>query len=129
MPTAGVVYKDIQAYLDAIADNPNNKRDVANSGHDRFWKVPYQQFISNVVPNEVCAGKAIKIVDPDPSKCPFYQSIKNPSGWCNTGQMPKKGPFITDPGYTVTLKDGSTITGAKIDEQIVWWLTNNMPEL
>jgi hypothetical protein len=123
-----ITYADIQAYLEAIADNPNNTRNVDNSSHRRFWNVPYQQFVTGNVPNERCNGNPIPIVNRDPNLCPFYQSLKNSSGWCNLSQMPRRGPYITDPGYKVTLRSGRVITGAEIDANIVWWLTNGMPE-
>ncbi len=130
MPTPSrITYRDIQSYLEAIASNPKNKRSADNSGHGRFWNVPYQQFIGGDIPNEDCNGLAIKIVDADPSKCAFYQSLKNPAGSCNSQQMPKKGPFITDTNYSVTLGDGSVVSGADIDANIVWWLTHGMPEM
>ena len=128
MSTTRITYANIQNYLEAIANNPADKRDVDNSSHGRFWNVPYAKFITGTVPNELCAGNLIKIVDPDPSKCSFYQSLVNSAGWCSSQQMPKKGPFVTDPGYKVTLADGSVMTGAEIDANIVWWLTNGMPE-
>jgi len=124
-----VAYATIQDYLDAIADNPACKGSIDNSSHGRFWSVDYRQFVSGTVPNEDCGGLAIAITDLDPNKCPFYQALKNPAGWCSLGQMPLQGPFITDSGFTVTLKDGSAISGPDIDANIVWWLTNKMPEI
>jgi hypothetical protein len=127
-PTKQITYPDIQMYLEGIANNPANNRDVDNSNHLRFWNVSYQSFISGTVPNENCNGNPIRIVNKDPAQCPFYQALKNPTGWCTLGQMPKRGPFITDDGYTVKLSNGTSISGADIDANIVWWLTNNMPE-
>jgi hypothetical protein len=137
-PTKTVVFADIQAYLDAIADNPddNGKADKAN--HGRFWQTTYQDFISTTVPGENCHGAKIPIVgktpgspNVDPLQCPFYQALKGPSGWCNKGQMPKNGPakaFITDPAYKVTLKDGTIVTGAEIQANIESWLGNGLQE-
>ena len=123
-----VSFSDIQAYLEAIADDPDNKKSVDNSAHERFWNVPYAQFVNGTVPNENCNGSAIPIANKDPNKCSFYQALKSASGWCNLSQMPQRGPYITDPGYKVTLKNGTMISGAQIDANIVWWLTNGMPE-
>ena len=53
---------------------------------------------------------------------------KAKQGWCQLGQMPQLGPFISDPGYSVKLSNGTVISGADIDANIVWWLTNNIPE-
>jgi hypothetical protein len=115
-------------YLEGIANNPANNRDVDISNHLRFWSVSYQSFVSGNVPGENCNGNPIPIVNKDPAQCALYQALKNPSGECSLGQMPKKGPFITDAGYTVKLSNGTSISGADIDADIVWWLTNNMPE-
>jgi hypothetical protein len=123
-----VTYADIQAYLDAIAGHPSNKDDVESASHGRFWNVPYQQFVSGKVPYEDCNGSDIRIVDSDPGKCSLYQALIAPRGWCDLAQMPLKGPFITDPGYIATLKDGSTISGRDLAAGMVWWLTHNMPE-
>jgi hypothetical protein len=71
-----VSYSDIQAYLEAVADDPDNKRSVDNSAHERFWNVPYAQFVNGTVPNESCNGSAIPIANKDPNKCSFYQALK-----------------------------------------------------
>jgi hypothetical protein len=123
-----ITYADIQMYLEAIANNPNNRRDTDSSGHGRFWNVSYNQFVQGTIPNEDCSGQPIPILDPDPAKCPLYQALKAPNGWCNGGQMPMKGPYITAAGYAVKLSNGVSIPGADIDANIVWWLTNGMPE-
>lgn len=125
---ANVTFSDIQMYLEGIANNPDNKRDVDISNHGRFWNVSYQTFITGTVPGEACNGNPIPIADKDPAKCAFYQALKNSAGWCSLEQMPKRGPFITDRGYAVKLSNGQTISGADIDANIVWWLTHNMPE-
>jgi hypothetical protein len=133
-----VVFADIQAYLDAIADNPDDISDVGGSRHRRFWQVSYQQFITGIVPNEICNNAPIPILNKDPTQpnvdpahCPLFQALTNPSGWCTPvglGQMPKNGPFITDANYSVTLKNNTTISGQDIIANIRWWLTNGLPE-
>jgi hypothetical protein len=137
-----VAFADIQAYLQAIADNPNNSGDVDQAGHKRFWNVSYADFVSKVVPNETCNGHPISIVgkaagspNVDPTQCPFYQALVNSTGWCNKGQMPKFGPaadFITAANFSIPVKqpDGSsvTMTGQQIRANIEWWLTNGLPE-
>jgi hypothetical protein len=125
---AKIVYSDIQAYLEAIANNPNDERSVDDSNHQRFWKKPYDQFIHDSVPNEDCNGAPIPIVNKDPNQCPFYQALVNKTGWCSKQQMPRKGPFITDQDYTVKLANGASIKGSEIDANIIWWLTHEMPE-
>jgi hypothetical protein len=133
-----VIFADVQAYLDAIADNPDDNGNADNANHGRFWRTTYQDFISGPVPGENCHGAPIPIVgrvpgspNVDPLQCPFYQAIKNPSGWCNKGQMPKNGPpkaFITDASYKVTLKDGTVVTGAEIQANIESWLKTGLSE-
>jgi hypothetical protein len=141
MPTK-IVYADIQSYLQAIADNPNDSGDIDSAGHKRFWNIPYADFIAKSVPGEDCNGQPISIVgklptspNVDPSVCPFYQALVNPKGWCNKGQMPKFGPasaLITDPRYTVSVKkpDGSTVNmnGQDIMNNIESWLKSGLPE-
>ncbi|NTG32407.1 hypothetical protein G6L08_35290 [Agrobacterium rhizogenes] len=124
-----IVFADIQSYLEGIANNPNNRRNVDDSNHARFWRVSYQEFVTGVVPNESCQGQHVPIVNVDPEKCPFYQALATPAGWCNMRQMPRGGPFITDAGYMITLGDGSSIAGAEIAANIRWWLKNGMPEV
>jgi hypothetical protein len=129
MSRSQVNFTDIQAYLEAIANNPQDVRDVDNASHGRFWRVSHAQFLAGMIPHQTCNGAPISIVDADPGKCSFYQALIGRSGFCLRGQMPKMGPFITDAGYRVTLADGQTLPGTQIDSNIVWWLTNGMPEL
>lgn len=124
-----IVFADIQSYLDGIADNPNNKQKADDARHARFWRVSYHEFITGFVPDERCKGQDVPIVNSDPVQCPFYQALVTTVGWCNMRQMPRGGPFITDAGYTVTLSNGLLTTGAEIDANIRWWLTNGMPEV
>jgi hypothetical protein len=143
---AKVVFSDIQAYLDAISNNPNALGNVDESPHGRFWNVAYAQFTSGTLstdqPKLLCGSQPISIVgrtegslSVDPANCPFYQALIQATGTCQKGQMPKFGPssaFITDRNYTVTVrrKDGteSQMTGAEIRENIEWWLTHDLPE-
>ena len=128
MPTSGVTYAQIVAYLDAIAANPANSRDAANASHKLFWRVGHKEFTTGTVPNQLCNGQPIPIVHKDPAQCAFLQALKNSNGWCSKSQMPKRGPFITEPDYTVSLADGSVISGKAIIDNIEWWLTHDMPE-
>jgi hypothetical protein len=135
-----VIFSDIQNYLDAIAKKNGDKVDGAD--HGRFWKdLTYDQFISQPLPGDItCNNNPFPIVNADPAQCALYQALirkSNPQvpgdfgGWCNLAQMPKRGgPWITDDGYTVTLNDGhnTVISGADIAANIVWWLTNGMPQ-
>jgi hypothetical protein len=122
-----ITYADVQAYLDAIANKANN--DISNSPHDRFWNVPYNEFVSGTVPHTKCNGQAIPLINhADPINSAFYLILTDTSGWCNKREMPGGGPFITDTGYQVTLANGSTITGNQIKDNIASWLSNGFPE-
>jgi hypothetical protein len=133
-----ILFADIQAYLDAIADNPNNTGDVESSNHRRFWQTTYLEFTTGSVPLETCNNAPIPIVgkvagnpNVDPAQCPFFQALTSPTGWCNKGTMPKFGPptsFITDQNYKITLKDGTVLTGTQIQDNITWWLGHGLPE-
>ena len=124
-----VSFSDIQMYLEAIAALAKEQgNDVDISNHLRFWNTSYQEFTTGNVPGESCEGAPIPIVNADPAQCPFYQALTYKTGWCELEQMPRYGPYITNPGYEVTLSNGVKMTGAEIDANIVWWLTNGMPE-
>jgi hypothetical protein len=43
-------------------------------------------------------------------------------------KMPKTGPFVIDPEYTVVLPDGSTVSGQTIISDIKEWLEAGAPE-
>jgi hypothetical protein len=64
----------------------------------------------------------------NPAQTPFYLILTTPAGWCGKAQMPEGGPFITDRNYQVTLADGTTVTGAKIQQDLLEWLTNGYPQ-
>ncbi len=137
-----VTFRDVQSYLDAIADNPVDNGDIDSSNHQRFWNSPYKTFLTMTVPGENCNGQPIPVVgaldangNANLAQCPFYQALVGPTGWCNKGQMPRTGPpqaFITDPGCSVqvTKADGTkaTMTGQQIRSNIEWWLTHGLPE-
>ena len=133
-------YHRVLQYLDAVAANANN--DIAGSPHRAFWKNPanpdgnmtYAEFVGGVVPVVHCHGNPVPIIDrsnlpTSASKSAFYLILRSPAGWCDTpAQMPDGGPFITDPGYQVTLDDGTVVTGATIDADLGQWLANGFPE-
>jgi hypothetical protein len=122
-----IKFKQIQSYLEAIAANAN--LDVAGSPHKSFWNASYTNFINGVIPKVKCKGNPIPIINKqDPENSPFYIILTNGQGFCNIAQMPPTGPYITDAGYTVTLADGSAVTGARIQQDIREWLTNGYPE-
>lgn len=116
-------FSDIQNYLDAILA----KTGVGNpTPHGVFWRKTgnynddYKYFTTSAVPKV-----NVPILDQQtPLNSNFYQALVNDN--FAYGQMPAGGPYITDPGYTVTI--GSvTLTGGQIKNNIAEWLTNNFP--
>ena len=118
MPTT-IVYADIQNYLNAIANKANNP--ISDSPHGAWWLTPdgtsplsYNDFKTGQVPNV----DSVNIMDSGtPLQSAFYVILTNPNGYQGKNkrpynQMPDGGPYITDAGYTATLPDGTTISGA-----------------
>jgi hypothetical protein len=127
---APIVYADIQAYLDAIADKATN--DIGNSPHKRFWQVPYDTFIHGTVPavkssgDPIPVGQPIPIIDQaNPINSAFFTILTGK--FAGKRQMPGGGPLITDAGYQVTV-GGKTVKGQQIHDDIASWLKNGFPE-
>jgi hypothetical protein len=124
MPTT-IHYQDILNYLTAIANKANNP--ISGAPHKAWWSgLSYTDFLSAKVEN-------VNVMDSStPLQSPFYVILTNTSGCRGFPQMPggfsNPGPFITDQGYTATLSDGTTITGATIQANIESWLSNGYPE-
>ena len=134
MPTT-IVYADIQNYLNAIANKANNQ--IGDSPHGAWWLTPdgtsplsYNDFKTGQIPNV----DSVNIMDSGtPLQSAFYVILTNPNGYQGNNQgpynqMPDGGPYITDAGYTATLPDGTTISGAQIQANIELWLSNGFPE-
>jgi hypothetical protein len=123
-----ITFARVQEYLNKIGDQAN--LDPANAGHGVFWNGTYQAFISGVVPNKTCNGQPVPIIDPvNKVNSAFYQILRGP--WCTNPampQMPKTGPFVTDPGYSITLGDGTNVSGTQILQDIQNWLAAGAPE-
>lgn len=120
-----ITFSRIQEYLDAVALNAN--LDVGNSGHKAFWHKTYSEFITENVPSKSCLGTPVPIIDSSNRRnSAFFQILQGT--WCGMPKMPKTGPFVLDPGYTVTLRDGTTITGQQILNDIGVWLDDGAPE-
>jgi hypothetical protein len=120
-----ITFTQLQAYLTAIAAKAN--LDAASSKHGVFWNTTYQAFVTGTVPNKQCNGQAVPIIDPtNKANSAFNQILR--SSWCGMPQMPKTGPFATDANYSVTLSDGSSVTGAKMLQDIQEWLEAGAPE-
>ncbi len=120
-----ITFARLQEYLTAISAKAN--LDPANSRHGVFWNTTYHAFITGTVPNKQCKGQAVPIVDTaNKANSAFNQILR--AGWCGMPQMPKTGPFPTDVGYSVTLSDGSIVTGTQILQDIQEWLEAGAPE-
>jgi hypothetical protein len=116
-----IQFRDVQAYLDAVAQK-NGK--LADSPHGAFWNTDYTSFTTGQVPNV-----GIPIMDTtNPAQSPFYLILINPKGYQGIEQMPPDGPYITDPGYQVTLADGTSVTGKQIVDNIADWLSHGFPQ-
>jgi len=127
-----ISFARLQEYLDLIVQNAGDNS--ATAPHRRFWS-SYQNLTANPLPNPKCNGQPIfpvKYTDPqrttvDADGSPMYLILTSADGFCGRGQMPPGGPFITDAGYSLTLSDGSTATGAQIAQDIHDWLAAGAP--
>jgi len=123
-----ITFVRLKAYLEAIADAAN--LDASNSGHGRFWNTDYVTFVAGAVPHKQCSGSAVPIINlPDRTASAFFEILQG--AWCvapRMQQMPKTGPFVTDPGYSVALAGGEEVTGVQILQDIHDWLAAGAPE-
>ena len=127
-----ITFARLQEYLDQIVKK--NGGNVASAPHRRFWS-SHQNLTTQPIPRPKCNGGDIypvmytdaarKIVDPDNS--PLFLILTTPTGFCGKEQMPPGGPMIAAPGYTLTLSDGSTVTGDQVKQDIHNWLAANAP--
>lgn len=128
-------FDGLKAILDAIADNAISDVEGPGCPHKRFWRISRQDFIANEVPNISHNNVTyhIKIVDlAKPGESAFFKILlgdltvrEGTNSWA-IPQMPENGPFITDPGYVVSV-NGVNKTAAQIQTDISDWLTNGMP--
>jgi hypothetical protein len=120
-----ITFARLQEYLNKIGDKAT--LDPANSRHGVFWNGTYQAFMNGVVPKKTCNGQPVPIIDPvNKANSAFYQILR--AGWCDMPQMPKTGPFVTDANYSITLADGTKVTGTQILKDIQDWLNAGAPE-
>jgi hypothetical protein len=127
--TMPITFDRVKDYLNAIAANGN--LDPANSGHGVFWNVDFPTFKTGPVPSKQCKNIQVQIFNKaDPVNSPFFLILK--SSWCTAPvmpQMPKTGPFVTAQGYSVTLADGTIVSGSQILSDIEAWLQSIPPEV
>ena len=124
MPTT-IRYADILNYLTAIMTDQ-----IGNSPHGEWWSgMTYGVFTATKPQTQVPNTGGVNIMDfGTPLDSPFYVILTKANGFQNNPQMPAGGPFITDAGYSATLPDGTTISGATIQANINSWLSNGFPE-
>lgn len=124
-----IPFSRLQEYLDLIAAKSGQPPE--RSPHKRFWS-SYEALTQNPLPNPKCNGAdifAIKYIDAakkqvDADNSPLYMILVSVDGFCNKDQMPPGGPFILDQGYTITLSDGTVVSGDQIKNDIHDWLSS-----
>jgi hypothetical protein len=116
-------FSDIKNYLSAIAAKATNPID--DSPHGAFWvDMDYATFTTGSVPNV-----GIQIMDTqNPLQSPILLVLTADNAVPGIPQMPEGGPYVTDAGYTVTLPNGTTITGQQILDNMREWLSNGFPQ-
>jgi len=129
-----VSYARIQEYLDKILAK-DTTGSIDESPHKVFWKVDRDTFVKQSVPHVSCNGKPMPVVKVgDSANSPLYLVLisDGASGAaCKKPQMPAGdpgGPFITDPGYQITLGDNTTVTGSQIQQDVKDWIDSGCPE-
>jgi hypothetical protein len=132
MPTK---YSDIIMYLDAIAANANG--DIGSAPHQYWWHIGHNGSQSPLAYNDFTTGTVyglgVPIIGTDskqtnPLQSTFYLLLTTPGGYGGYRQMPWKGPYITDAGFSVQLSNGVNITGQQIMANLKEWLGNGYPE-
>jgi hypothetical protein len=127
-----ISFSRLQEYLDVIVANEGGN--IGASPHKRFWST-YQSLTSQPIPQPKCQGQAIypiKYVDAartqvDADNSPLYVILSKNTGFCGKVQMPPGGPYVTDANYSISLADGSIVTGVQILNDIHDWLAAGAP--
>lgn len=125
-------FSKVQAYLTGFA----NLGAIGGSPHKKFWlfkpdghtPITYNDFVNGVVPGVKYKGSDIPIIWKEfPILSPLYLILAE-SGFANKPQMIPDGDKLTDPGITITLPDGSSVSGAQILTDLEIWLKNGFPK-
>jgi len=132
---AKVVYSDIINYLDMI---DGQSLGSFNAKHGTWWynsdgstPITYAEFTTGNVPNVSYQGQPVPIMNTkDPVQSNFYLVLIRAGGIpaSNNKQMPKDGPYITDPGWTGVNNNNVQLSGKQVMDAIEWWLSNGFPE-
>jgi hypothetical protein len=129
-------FDTVQKYLDGFAGLGT----IGNSPHKAFWKtksvggvhtpITYDDFVSGAVPNVKYRGAPIPIIWKEaPLLSPFFLILAEPNGFAGIDQMiPFGGAHLTDAGISITLSDGTTVTGAQVIADLQTWLSNGFPK-
>jgi hypothetical protein len=122
-----ISFARLQEYLDLVVKKQDG--DVTNAPHLRFWK-DHATLTMTPLPRPKCQGQPIfpvKFLDPertrvDADNSPLFLILTNFNGFCQKEQMPPRGPFITAANYSLTLSDGTVVSGDQIKQDIHDWL-------
>jgi hypothetical protein len=127
-----ISFARLQEYLDLVVKKQGGA--VANAPHQRFWK-DHDTLTTKPIPRPKCQGQPIfpvKFLDPertqvDADNSPLFLILTNFDGFCQKEQMPPSGPFITSANYSLTLSDGTVVTGDQVKQDIHNWLAAGAP--
>ena len=127
-----ITFARVQDYLNSIVRKAGGNLGV--SPHRRFWTT-HQALTQQPLPRPKCQGQDIfpvKFLDEkrtqvDADHSPLYIILTDSNGFCGRGQMPPGGPFITDANYSLTLSDGTVVTGDQVKQDIHDWLAAGAP--
>ena len=118
-------FSDIKKYLSAIAAK-GTKNPIDRSPHGAFW---VDMDYAHTLPLGQSPNVGIQIMDTqNPLQSPILLVLTADNAVPGIPQMPEVGPYVTDAGYTVTLPDGTTITGKQILDNMREWLSNGFPQ-
>lgn len=128
-----ITFARLQEYLDLIVRK--SEGNLGAAPHRRFWTT-HQALTQQPLPRVRCQGQdifAVKFTDEkqtqvDADNSPLYVSLTESDGFCDKGQMPPGGPFITDANYSLTLSDGTVVTGDQVKWDIHGWLAAGAPD-
>jgi hypothetical protein len=127
-----ITFARLQDYLDSIVRKAEGN--LAAAPHRRFW-VTHEALTQRPLPRVKCQGQEIfpvkfldgKRTQVDADNSPLYIILTDSKGFCEKPQMPPGGPFITDASYSLTLSDGTVVTGDQVKQDIHDWLAAGAP--
>lgn len=122
-----ITFSRLQEYLDLIVQKEGGN--VSGAPHLRFW-VDHNTLTTQPLPRPKCQGQSIfpiKFLDAERTKVdadnsPLFLILTDPGGFCQKEQMPPGGPFLNDTNYSLTLSDGTIVTGDQVKQDIHGWL-------